>query len=105
MRVGEKATCYCGKEIRWAGKWWEHTTSSPRHPGRPVEPNSAQQFIDELRGLFQRYDVAVRQETKYIETYDDAYSYPGELILESGQFRFTIIASDLKKIVAAHDRD
>ena len=37
-RYGEKSTCYCGREIRWTGKWWEHTEGVFRHIAEPGGP-------------------------------------------------------------------
>ena len=46
-RYGEKSTCYCGREIRWTGKFWEHTEGLFRHIAKPgglthAEPDAAE---------------------------------------------------------------
>jgi len=35
-KFGDLAECQaCGNEIKWIGPYWQHTTCSPRHPGKP----------------------------------------------------------------------
>jgi hypothetical protein len=50
-RYGEKSTCYCGREIRWTGKFWEHTEGLFRHIAKPggltrAEPDAASRPAD-----------------------------------------------------------
>lgn len=36
-----KDVCHCGREIRWAGEYWEHVEGAFRHVAQPASLSSA----------------------------------------------------------------
>lgn len=38
-KIGQTTTCYCGKEIVWLGRYWDHVGTKYRHIARPKDTN------------------------------------------------------------------